>query len=75
MNKPPSSKICGDVTGNGLVDMGDATLLLNHVGNPEEYPLHCRPVEAERSSSRNFYIIIGIMLAAAAIIISMKYKR
>lgn len=31
--------ICGDVNCNGAIDMGDVILLLNHVSDPETYPL------------------------------------
>ena len=40
-----TSGICGDVApypgGDGVINMGDVILLLNHVGNPEEFPLEC----------------------------------
>ena len=38
--KPPASKICGDVTGDGLVTMGDVALLSNHVADPVAYPIN-----------------------------------
>jgi flagellar hook assembly protein FlgD len=31
--------VCGDVNCDGTVDIGDVTLLLNHVGNPTKYAL------------------------------------
>ena len=31
--------ICGDVNGDGKVNTGDVTLLLNHISDPEKYPL------------------------------------
>ncbi len=35
--------LCGDVTGDGNVNMGDVTLLLNHVSYPSNsaYDLNC----------------------------------
>jgi hypothetical protein len=37
--------LCADVApypdGDGKVNMGDVVLLLNHVGNPEQFPLEC----------------------------------
>ena len=30
---------CGDVNGDGIVDMDDVTLLFNHVNDPDTYPL------------------------------------
>ena len=36
--------ICGDLNGDSAVDMGDVILLLNHVGDPEKYPLVCEDV-------------------------------
>ena len=38
---PESEPLCGDLNSDGKVDMGDVILLLNHVGNPEAYPLDC----------------------------------
>jgi len=35
------ARICGDLNGDGVVDMGDVIILLNHVGDPDKYKLGC----------------------------------
>ena len=33
------TKICGDINNDGIVDFADVQLLLQHVSNPELYPI------------------------------------
>lgn len=66
---PLADEWAGDVNGDGIIDMGDVALLQSHVvGNPEEYPLHCREDEDGTSepSKIPIEVIIGVGLAVIA---------